>query len=110
MKKVVRPWGDFKQFALNEKCSVKVLEIDKNESTSLQKHKNRRESWYFLTDGWVQVGEKIWKAKKGETIKIGKLKKHRIFSKGGEIKVLEISYGDFSENDEVRLEDKYGRE
>ena len=109
MKVTKRPWGEFKLFALNENCTVKILEINKNESLSLQKHKNRREIWYFLADGWVQVGNKIWKAKKGETVKIGKMKKHKIFSKGGEIKVLEISYDKFDENDEIRLEDKYGR-
>jgi mannose-6-phosphate isomerase len=109
MKKEVRPWGDFKQFAFNEKCTVKILSVKPHGVLSLQKHKNRKEMWYFLTDGWAHLGNGIKKYKKGESITIGKGVKHRLFSKGLKVEVLEVSYGKFDEKDEVRLDDKYGR-
>ena len=109
MKEVRRPWGVFKQFALNEKCTVKILSVNSGGVLSLQKHKNRREMWYFLTDGWVQIGTRKKRVKKGEQVVIGKGRAHRIFSKGGKVEVLEVSFGTFDEKDEVRLEDKYGR-
>ncbi len=109
MKKVVRPWGDFKQFVLNKKCTVKILDVNPNQKLSLQKHTKRREEWYFLTDGYAQLGDKKMKVKKGELVKIGKRKKHRLFAKKNPVKVLEVSYGEFNEKDEVRLEDNYGR-
>ena len=74
MRRVKRPWGDFKQFVLNEKCTVKILIVKPGQILSLQKHKKRKEQWYFLTDGWVQLGMKKKKIKKGEikAIKIGR--------------------------------------
>ena len=109
MKRVVRPWGDFRQFVLNEKCTVKILSVKPFGELSLQKHNRRREMWYFLTDGFVQIGSKKKKIIRGEVVNIRKGLAHRIFSKGGRVDVLEISFGTFDEKDEVRLEDKYGR-
>ena len=109
MREVRRPWGDFKQFVLNEKCTVKILTVKPNGILSLQKHRKRKEQWYFLTDGWVQLGTKKRKVKKGEIVTVGKMRAHRIFAKGKKVEVLEISYGTFDEKDEVRIEDAYGR-
>lgn len=109
VKIVHRPWGVFKQFVLNEKCTVKILEVKKNEELSLQKHKQRVENWYFITSGYVQLGKKVKKIKEGELIKIGKNVAHRIIAKDKDVKVLEISFGEFNEHDEIRLEDKYNR-
>ena len=109
MKVVKRPWGLFKQFSLNEKSTVKILAIKPNQSLSLQKHKQRRELWYFLTYGYVQIGAKEKKVEKGEVVKINKGVAHRIFAKEKEVQVLEISFGKFDERDEIRLEDEYAR-
>jgi len=109
MREVKRPWGDFKRFVLNEKCTVKILTVKPNQILSLQKHKKRKEQWYFLTDGWVQLGTKKKKIKKGETVNVRKMQAHRIFAKKKMVEVLEISYGTFDEKDEIRLEDVYGR-
>jgi mannose-6-phosphate isomerase-like protein (cupin superfamily) len=103
-----RPWGNFLTFCKNEKCTVKILNINKNEKLSLQKHKKRKEVWYVLEPVKIQKGDKIFKAKKGDKITIPKNVKHRIIAdKPG--KVLEISFGKFDEKDEIRLEDEYGR-
>jgi mannose-6-phosphate isomerase-like protein (cupin superfamily) len=109
MKEVKRPWGDFKQFVLNKKCTVKILSVKPNAMLSLQKHKKRKEIWYFLTPGYVQLGNKKKKIKKGEIIKIKEQQAHRLFAKNKKVEVLEISFGKFDEKDEIRLEDKYGR-
>jgi len=109
MKEVKKPWGGFKQFILNKKCTVKILVVNPNQALSLQKHKKRKEMWFFLTPGYLQVGKKKTKIKKGELIKINKNTAHRLFAKEKRVEVLEISQGQFSEKDVVRLEDKYGR-
>lgn len=109
MREVKRPWGDEKHFAKNRKCTVKILTINPSEALSLQKHKHRTEEWYFLTDGYAQIGNKKFEVKKGNSIKIEKNKPHCIFAKKKQIKVLEISYGKFLQSDEIRIEDKYGR-
>ncbi len=109
MKIVKRPWGDFKQFVLNKKCTVKILSVNPHSELSLQKHRKRIESWYFLTEGYVQLCNKKKKIKKGELVKIKKMQAHRIIAKTKKVEVLEVSYGKFDEKDEIRLEDKYGR-
>jgi mannose-6-phosphate isomerase len=109
MKEVKRPWGLFRQFSLNEKSTVKILIVKPNQILSLQKHKKRKEMWYFLTDGYVQIGTKTKRMKKGEFIVVKQMQAHRIFAKKSKVEVLEISYGTFDEKDEIRLEDKYGR-
>jgi mannose-6-phosphate isomerase-like protein (cupin superfamily) len=109
MKVVKKPWGNFKQFTLNEISTVKILTVKPKQMLSLQKHKKRNEVWYFLTEGWVQINDKKKKMKKGETVKIRNGMEHRLFSKRKTVEVLEISFGKFDEKDIVRLEDKYNR-
>ena len=109
MKEVKRPWGLFKQFVLNEKCTVKIIEVKPKEELSLQKHKERVENWYFITPGIVQIKNKKNFIKEGEFVKIPKNTPHRILAGNKTVKVLEVSLGNFDEHDEIRLEDKYNR-
>ena len=109
MKEVKKPWGIFKQFILNKKCTVKILVVNPHQALSLQKHKKRKEMWFFLTPGYFQVGKNKTKVKKGELIKINKNVVHRLFAKKKRVEVLEISEGQFSEKDVIRLEDRYGK-
>jgi len=109
VKIVKRLWGSFKEFVKNEKCTVKIIEVKPKQELSLQKHQKRSEMWYFLTSGIVQIGGKRKKIKKGEIVNIGKNVAHRLIAGNKKILILEISFGKFSEGDEVRLEDKYGR-
>jgi mannose-6-phosphate isomerase len=109
MKEVKRPWGIFKQFVLNEKCTVKIIEVKPKQELSLQKHKERVENWYFLSSGFVQIKDKKRFVREGELVKIPKNIPHRILAGDKIVKVLEISLGNFRESDEIRLEDKYNR-
>jgi len=110
MVKIVRkPWGHEKVLSFNEISTVKLTSVKPNSFLSLQKHKKRDEIWYFLTPGFVQIGNKKKKVKKGEIIKIKKGQIHRLFSKNKPIQFLEISFGKFDWNDIIRLEDIYGR-
>lgn len=109
MRITKRPWGEFRLFVKNKKCSVKIMEVKPNQELSLQYHKKRKELAYFLTEGYIQVGMKKRKVKKGEQVIFKKGQAHRVFAKKKKVVYLEIAFGNFSEGDEVRLEDKYGR-
>jgi len=108
-KEIHRPWGDEDVFALNEKCSVKLITVKPNQELSLQSHKHRQENWYFLDAAKVQVGEKKFRVKKGDYIHIKKHQKHRVISLKNTVRFMEISFGHFDEKDETRYEDRYGR-
>lgn len=106
----VRPWGSFRQFIHNSSSTVKIITVKKGEAFSLQYHKKRTEFWHII-DGTPEViiGEKTMEAKPGDEFEILPKIKHRVRAIENDVHILEISLGDFKEDDIVRLEDKYGR-
>jgi len=104
-----RPWGEFQEFALNEKSTIKIIKVKPRQETSLQYHINREEMWYFITSGFIQIGKKRYRKKEGDEVWISKKMPHRLIAGKNELKILETSFGKFDEKDEIRLEDKYGR-
>lgn len=105
-----RPWGFFETYVENTKCTVKIITVNPNHCLSLQSHKNRDELWIFLDGGLVvEVNGEKKLPQQGEKIFIERGVKHRLASDGNSGKVLEISLGDYDENDIVRYEDRYNR-
>lgn len=108
--KVEKPWGNFEQFTENELVTVKILTVKPQESLSLQYHHKREEFWKVLSGrGEIRIGDSVFAGKEGDEYFIGRGQKHRLSTKKEEIKILEISFGDFEETDIVRLKDKYNR-
>lgn len=106
-----RPWGRFERFTLNAKSTVKMITINPGASLSLQRHSHRSEFWKVISGDALATlnGEKI-SLGKGDSLLVPAGAVHRLT--GGPdagAKVLEISIGDFSESDIVRLEDSWGR-
>jgi mannose-6-phosphate isomerase-like protein (cupin superfamily) len=105
-----RPWGSFDEFCKNKQCTVKILSLKPNEELSLQYHYKRTEFWRIIEgEATVEIGGKKIKGNEGDEFFIPKEKKHRARAGEKPVKILEISFGDFDENDEVRVEDKYKR-
>ncbi len=110
IKKSERPWGSFKQYVLNEKCTVKIHEIKKGQSCSLQSHKKRSELFIPLDKGIaIEVDGKVLDTEPGDEVYVPLGSRHRFSSKRDGGRILEIAFGDFSEDDIIRYEDKYGR-
>ena len=109
-KQDIRPWGSEEIFTINEKTTVKILTINPAEKCSLQYHNKRKEFWKIIEgEVIVQIGEQQIDSMVGDEYEVGIGVKHRIIGKDKSAKILEISFGDFDENDIVRLEDDYGR-
>jgi mannose-6-phosphate isomerase-like protein (cupin superfamily) len=105
-----KPWGRFEQFILNEISTVKILSVKPNSKLSLQYHFQREEFWKVISGkGKVIIGEEMFTAKEDDEFYIKKKIKHRIVTDDTSIKILEISFGIFQEDDIVRIEDEYGR-
>ncbi len=105
-----KPWGAFKLFTLNEKSTIKILTIKTNERISLQKHKKRTEFWKILSgEGIIVIDNKKYVAKKDKEFEIPNGALHQIICGKEELKVLEISFGFFDEDDIKRVEDIYNR-
>jgi mannose-6-phosphate isomerase-like protein (cupin superfamily) len=109
-EKVERPWGNFERFTLNESTTVKILTINAGEELSLQTHEHRDEFGRIINgSGTVCIGEKETGVREGDSFFIPRHMAHRILAGAGELAYLEISFGNFDENDETRIEDQYGR-
>lgn len=107
---VKKPWGQFDQFTHNEISTVKILSVNMGGSLSLQDHGHRTEFWRIISGHpLVTVGETKKNANPGDEFTIEKLQSHQLEAMTDNVQVLEIAFGDFDEEDIVRLEDKYGR-
>ncbi|HEY4508927.1 MAG TPA: phosphomannose isomerase type II C-terminal cupin domain [Candidatus Paceibacterota bacterium] len=105
-----RPWGSFTRFTNNEPSTVKILHINKGEEFSLQYHTHRQEFWKIIHGNpEVIIGDKTEHPVEGEEFIIMPHTNHRISAPFGDVLVLEISKGQFDEDDIVRIEDKYNR-
>lgn len=105
-----RPWGKFEKYVC-EKAVIKIIEINPNSELSLQYHNLRDEFWKVIQgSGKVTLEDKIMDVKEGDEIFIPRKTIHKAIALENTLKLIEISLGDFDENDIVRIKDKYGRE
>jgi mannose-6-phosphate isomerase len=106
----VRPWGSFYQFANNQEVTVSLMTVNADQRLSLQSHTGRAELWIVLDEGaCVQVDETILFPKAGEQIWIPAQTKHRLSSTGPEVRVLEVAFGNWQQQDITRYDDDYNR-
>lgn len=108
---VERPWGRFQQFTSNEPVTVKTIIVEPGHRLSLQTHGHRSEMWHVL-DGAVdvRVDDRSWVAGAGEMVWVPPGALHRLGNSGSvAARILELAFGDFDEDDIVRLDDDYAR-
>jgi len=105
-----RPWGSFRQFCKNTIATVKILTLKSNQMISLQSHAKREEFWRVIAGyGVAEIGHEKREIKIGDEMFIPLGTKHRLIADTDGLEIMEISTGDFDENDIIRYEDKYGR-
>jgi mannose-6-phosphate isomerase len=84
--------------------------VHPGEQLSLQYHNHRSEYWRVLKGApLITIGSHDISAKAGDEFEVPEKTNHRIKAGEEEVEILEISLGEFDEDDIVRLEDKYGR-
>lgn len=108
---ILKPWGGFEQYTHNLRSTVKVITVAPGGRLSLQYHHRRDELWVALDPGAnVELDGRVVLPRRGERLWIPRGTRHRLSAPGQDpVRVLEISFGDFDEDDIVRLEDSYGR-
>lgn len=110
LTKAERPWGTYENHAHTDNWHLKVITIKDGQRTSLQHHHHRKEIW-IVVEGTIRatVDDKELTLGHGDMVIVEKEAKHRIHAIGGDAKLVEVSLGNFNENDIVRHEDDYGR-
>ncbi|MBA2345771.1 MAG: phosphomannose isomerase type II C-terminal cupin domain [Rubrobacter sp.] len=109
--KVDKPWGRFEQYTHNLPSTVKIITVAPGGTLSRQYHHQRDELWVVLDPGAkVELGESVLYPDREEKLYIPRETIHRLSAEGDEpVRILEVSFGEFDEEDIVRLEDVYGR-
>jgi mannose-1-phosphate guanylyltransferase/mannose-6-phosphate isomerase len=109
--RVTRPWGSFSQYAFNQDTTVSLMTVNPGQRLSLQSHTGRAELWIVLDDGaQIQVGEDVRIYNSGEEIWIPANEKHRLACAGDKpVRVLEVAFGNWQQEDIQRYEDDYKR-
>lgn len=110
VRQVTRPWGSFRQYAHNENVTVSLMTVQPNQRLSLQSHTGRAELWIVLDAGAiVQVDDAILRPNAGDEIWIPAHARHRLSSAGPTVRVLEVAFGNWQQDDIVRHEDDFNR-
>lgn len=105
------PWGFEELLWQGTAVTAKILHVNPGARLSLQRHRRRDEEWTVLSQGSsVQIGDTTVALRHGEKISIPRGTKHRLAAGPDEkAVVLEISRGEFDQDDIERFEDDYGR-
>lgn len=108
-----RPWGGELWFVQNSACTVKLLTVQPGQILSDQCHSHRSEFWFHLTEGAIVTidGVESQPQKNSETW-IPQGTWHRLAARSDAaepVRVLEIMFGNFDQNDIERRSDQYGR-
>jgi len=110
VKHVDRPWGSFDQYAFNQDVTVSLMTVQPGQRLSLQSHTGRSELWIVLDEGAeVIIDDKVLHPKRMEEIWIPVGGKHRLSSIGTEMRVLEVAFGNWQQEDIIRFSDDYQR-
>lgn len=107
---VERPWGSFYQYANNQEVTVSLMTVLPGRRLSLQAHTARAELWIALDAGAViEVGDQVYHPAPGEQIWIPANTPHRLSSQDQPVRVLEVAFGNWQQEDIVRYQDDYDR-
>jgi len=87
------------------------MTVTPGQRLSLQAHTGRAELWIVLDDGaQVQVGDHIRVHVAGDESWIRPNEKHRLSCAGGSpVRVLEVAFGNWQQEDIARFDDDYQR-
>ena len=111
--KVDKPWGYYVDYFRNESVAFKKIVVFPNEKLSYQYHNDRNEFWYIESGaGLLTVDGDETFMRPGASVLIRSGEKHTVEcvgKDGTELIIYEMQIGKPSEDDIVRLEDKYGR-
>jgi len=108
--RVQRPWGSFSQYANNQDVTVSLMTVAAGQRLSLQSHTGRAELWVILDPGaTVSVDDVDYHPDAGDEIWIPAGARHRLASTGPAVRVLEVAFGNWQQEDITRYDDDYHR-
>ena len=106
-----RPWGDIHMVVRNQACSVDLTHVRPGERASYHSHEVRAELFHFIDDGaYLEVDGEVVRPKAHQEWLMHPGTKHRFWAEEHDVRILVISFGEWTVEDQIRHEDGYGRE
>ena len=107
----VRPWGTIHMVVRNQLCSVDLTHVKPGGRASLHSHQIRTELFHFIDDGaFLEVDGKVYQPKAHEEFIMYSGMRHRFWAEDKPFRILVVSFGEWTVEDQYRHEDDYGRE
>ena len=108
---VSKPWGQYTDIYRSSSVVFKQIEISPGEEISYQYHNLRDELWYISAGmGTLILNDEQLMAHAGDSFYIKKHVAHQIINTGNfTLSFFEMQCGNCSEDDIVRISDKYER-
>lgn len=102
-------WGGEVWLIYTDKYALKILYINKGNRLSLQRHKQKEETWNILKgEPEITLNQTSIQAKPGDVIHIPAGTIHRLAASKSDVEVLEVSSSELW--DLERIEDDYNRD
>lgn len=109
LSKVNKPWGEYEDFYRSEKVVFKIITINQGEELSYQVHEERDEFWVVLEgQGIIILDDEEYLLTNEDGVMIPAGTKHTVRAQST-LRIAELQFGKCSEEDIVRLYDKYNR-
>ena len=106
----IRPWGNIHMVVRNQPCSVDLTHVKPGGRASLHSHQVRTELFHFIDDGaFLEVDGEVCRPKAHEEFEMLPGMKHRFWAEDKPFRILVVSFGKWTVEDQVRHEDDYGR-
>ena len=106
-----RPWGDIHMIVRNQQCSVDLTHVRIGERSSLHTHNVRFELFHFLDAGaCLELDGELFHPAEHEEFLIRPGQKHRFWAEDREFRMLVVCFGEWTAEDQMRIQDDYGRE
>jgi mannose-6-phosphate isomerase-like protein (cupin superfamily) len=95
----------------NQPCSVDLTHVKPGGRASLHSHRVRSELFHFIDDGaYLEVDGKVYRPKAHEEYMMCPGMRHRFWAEEKPFRILVVSFGEWTVEDQERHEDDYGRE
>ena len=107
-----RPWGFYEVLSDTDTHKVKRITVYPGKRLSLQRHRKRKEHWFFVSGkGVVTINNNHIEVQSAKSVDIDYEVMHRVENTGTvNLVYIEVQLGEyFGEDDIERIEDDYGR-
>ena len=111
-REVYRPWGKFDSLGSSDYYQVKKITVKPGAKLSVQLHNHRAEHWVVIAgEAKVTIDDNVFSLYENESTFIPPKTVHSLENATeSNLEIIEVQTGTYFGEDDIRLEDRYGRD